>query len=273
MFIKRLVLALVIGLVTASFAVAQSKVDRGAFRGELEAIRAEIAASEMAPKSAKAAPGGDDADSFGRAVKFDGLVQSGWVTFIDDCTPVPGDPAPGPNDRCQVLNAAPALTTFDFPDIGQLTIPGKSAKSLFCHWLSPIVYYRFDNPTGVLQPNATIRLIPYVVIESVVLDDPALINPVTGLPFGGQLETGFSATYQDSQSLDAGHSATRRFSESRVCISGFLSKQLLTQTYGLTDAQADEVFKHDVTLHFGVRGNAALVSSGVVTYGLRVVGD
>jgi len=255
---------------TASFAVAQSKIDRADFLGEVDAIRAEIAATEAAPKPVG---GGEDVDSFGRNVKFDGLMQSGWVSFLDDCTPVPGDPAPAPDDRCVVLNAAPASTTFDLPDIGRLTIPGKSAKSLLCHWLSPIAFYRFQNTTGVFQPNATIRLTPYVIVESEVLNDPALIDPTTGLPFNGRLETGFSATYQDSQSMDAGHSATRRFSESRVCIAGFLSKRALMEGYGLTEAQANEVFKKDITLRFGVRGNAALVSSGIVTYGLRVVGD
>jgi hypothetical protein len=270
MFIKRLLAVVVVFFATVGIAVAQSKVDRSELVGEMDAIRAEIAATSMAPK---AAGGGDDPDSFGRNVKFDGLMQSGWVSFLDDCTPIPGDPPPEPNDRCVVLNAAPASTTFDLPDIGTLVIPGNSAKSLLCHWLSPIAFYRLENTTGAFHPNATMRLTPYVIIESEVLDDPALIDPTTGLPFNGQLETGFSATYQDSQSMDPGHSATRRFSESRVCISGFLSKRALVSSFGLTDAQAAEVFKKDVTLRFGLRGNATLVSTGIVTYGLRVVGD
>jgi hypothetical protein len=256
--------------ITASLAGAQSRIDRADFRGEVDALRAELSATAAAPKPAG---GGADTDSFGRSVKFDGLMQSGTVTLLDDCTPVPGDPAPGPDDRCIVLNAPPAATAFDLPDIGRLTIPGQSAHSLLCHWLTPIAYYRFANPTGVFQPNATFRLTPYVIVESEVLDDPTLIDPTTGLPFNGQLESGFSATYQDSQSLDTSDTAQRRFSETRVCIAGFLSKRALVENYGLTDAQATQVFKKDVTLRFGLRGSAALVSSGLVTYGLRVVGD
>lgn len=265
------VLAIMVTLGTmAGIAAAQFAADRADVRREAKELWADLAAVEGAPGPP---PGGADTDSFGRNVKFVGLLQSGVVTLQDDCTPLPGDPPPGPDDRCVTLNAAPAATSFDLPDIGRLTIPGKSAASLLCHWLSPIVMYRFQNLTGVPQPGATIRLVPYVVVESEVLNDPALIDPSTGLPFGGRLETGFAAAYQDAQSLAPGETALRRFSESRVCIGGFLSKRALVDGYGLTNAQAEKVFKKDITLRFGLRGHAAMVSAGVVTYGLRVVGD
>jgi hypothetical protein len=259
-------ISLAVCAATAGGAVAQSANDRADLLREARALR-----SELAP--AATPPGGLDTDSFGRAVRFDGLMQSGVVTLLDDCTPAPGDPPPGPDDRCVVLNPAPAATTFDLADIGRLTLPGRSAHSLLCHWLTPVAVYTLQNPTGVFQPNATIRLIPYVVVESEVLDDPALIDPTTGLPFGGQLESSFAATYQDSQSLDPGQRSTKRFSLSRVCISGFLSKSALMEIYGLTEAQAKQVFKRDMTLRFGLRGNATLVAGASVLYGLRVVGD
>jgi hypothetical protein len=254
---------------TAGAAVAQSATDRADFRAEVKAVRAELTAAAAA---ARVSPGGADTDSFGRNVQFDGLLQAGTVSLLADCTPLPGE-TPGPDDRCVVLNLAPASTSFDFSDIGRLTIPGRSAHSLLCHWLTPIAFYSFQNSTGVFQPNANFRLAPYLIVESDVLNDPALIDPTTTLPFNGKLETSFAATYQDTQSLDPGHSATRRFSETRVCIGGFLSKANLMSTYGLTDAQATAFFRHDMTLRFGLRGNAALVNSGFVIYGLRVVGD
>ena len=254
----------------ASVAVAQSAADRADLRREMKAVSAEFTATAAAPPPP---PGGADTDSFGRNVQFDGLLQAGTVSFQSDCTPLPGDPAPGPDDRCVVLNAAPGITPFDLPNIGRLTIPGRSAHSLLCHWLTPIAFYTFQNSTGVHQPNASFRLAPYVVVQSSVLSDPSLIDPTTGVPFNGQLLTGFAATYQDAQSIEPGQTATRRFSETRVCIGGFLSKQSLMQTYGLTDAQATAVFRHDITLQFGVQGSAAMVGGGYVIYGLRVVGD
>ncbi len=266
---KKFCITLVVCGAIASVAFAQPATDRADLRREVKALRAELTATTMSPS---AAPGGADTDSFGRNVIFDGLLQAGTVNLQSDCTPDPLNPL-GPDDRCLVLNPAPASTGFDYPDIGRLTIPGRSANSLLCHWLTPIAYYSFSNPTGVFQPTARFQLAPYVVVESSVLSDPSLIDPTTGLPFNGKLETAFAATYQDSQSLDVNQTATRRFSETRVCIGGFLSKQGLIQNYGLTDAQATQFFRHDITLRFGLRGTAKLVDSAYGIYGLRVVGD
>ncbi len=137
---------------------------------------------------------------------------------------------------------------------------------------TPILYYVFQNSTGTVQPNATLRLTPYVVIESEVLNDPALIDPMTGLPFNGKLETAFAASYRDSLSLAPGHFSTHQFSATRVCIQGFLSKGML-EAYGLTEAQATAVFRHDNVLRFGVRGEASMLAFGSAIYGLRIVGD
>ncbi len=272
MSMKSLMITVGVCSLTAGLAVAQPATDRndlrGDFRAEAKALGFGLTATAMSPSPA---PGGADTDSFGRNVQFDGLLQSGSVYLQADCTPDPSNPL-GPDDRCLVLNPAPASTTADFPNIGRLTIPGKSAHSLLCHWLTPIALYRFYNGTG-LTASANFQLAPYVIVESPVLSDPSLIDPTTGLPFNGQLQTAFAATYQDGQSLAPGQTATRRFSETRACIGGFLSKQLLTQTYGLTDAQAKEFFKKDITLQFGLQGSAAMVSNGYVIYGLRVVGD
>lgn len=229
--------------------------------------------AELADKAGPVAPGGLDTDSFGRNVKWDGLLQAGVVTLLEDCTPQPGDPPAGPDDRCVTLNAAPAATAFDLPDIGRLTVPGRAASSLLCHWLTPILFFNFANPTGVAQPIANFQLTPYVTIESSELADPALIDPTTGLPFNGKLETGFAATYQTRKNLGVGETLLHRESFTRACINGFLSKRALVDVYGLTQAQANAVFRKDITLRFGVRGRAQLVSSGSVIYGLRVVGD
>ena len=260
-------------VLSAGLAVAQSAIDRADFRAEAKALGAGLTATAMSPSPA---PGGADTDSFGRNVQFDGLLQSGTVYLQADCTPDPSNPL-GPDDRCVTLTAAPSPTSFDLPNIGRLTIPGHSAHSLLCHWLTPIAYYGFQNTTGSTA-TANFRLAPYVIVQSSVLSDPSLIDPTTGNPFNGQLITGFAATYQDSQSLDPGQTAFRRFSETRVCIGGFLSKQNLIQGYGLTEAQANQFFRHDITLQFGLQGNAAMVGStnppsAYVIYGLRVVGD
>jgi hypothetical protein len=254
---------------SATISAAKPSDYQDEFSAEIEQMRGASSLAKASPTDAEVG----DANSFGRNVKWAGLLQSGAVTLTADCTPVPGDPPPGADDRCVTLNAAPALTSYDFPDIGRMTIPRRTANSLLCHWLTPVVFYNFENNTGVPQPNAQFRLSPYIDVYSDVLNDPALIDPTTGLPFGGKLQTGFAATYIDSKSLQPGDRELQRFSESRTCIAGFLTKRALMEVYGLTENQARDVFRSDITLRFGLRGSAALVDSASVLYGLRVMVD
>ena len=225
-------------------------------------------ASGAAPTSAQVG----DADTFGRAVIWDGLLSSGNISLAADCTPQPGDPPLGPNDRCVQLNAAPGSTSFDLPDIGQMWLPGKTSQNILCHWLTPIAIYSMYNGTGATA-NGRITLSPYLKIDSPVLNDPSLIDATTGLPFNGSLLTGFAASYSSQKTLAPGARDTERFSESRVCIAGTISRQGLIQGYGLTNAQVDAFFKNPLTLHFGLRGNASLVDFGNIIYGLRIMGD
>lgn len=213
-----------------------------------------------------------DADTFGRTVLWDGLINSGNISMSTDCTPAPGDPAPGPDDHCITLNAAPATTSFDIPDIGRMTLPGKSSRDILCHWLTPIVIYSLYNGTGV-PATGRITLSPYLKIESTVLNDPTLIDPNTGLPYGGVLETGFAASYQSARTLQPNERDTQRFSESRVCIGGTISRQGLIQGYGFTNAQVDAFFKQPMTLRLGLRGSASLVDFANIIYAVRIMGD
>lgn len=228
--------------------------------------------SLSAPASAPTADQVGDADTFGRAVIWDGLLSSGSINLATDCTPVPGDPPPGPNDRCVQLNPAPVPTSFDLPDIGQMWLPGKTSHNILCHWLTPIVIYSLYNSTGATA-TGRITLSPYLKIDSPALSDPAMIDLTTGLPFNGSLLTSFAASYSHQQTLAPGDRETERFSESRVCIAGTISRQGLIQGYGLTNAQVDAFFKNPLTLHFGLRGSASLVDFASLTYGLRIMGD
>ncbi|HET7843980.1 MAG TPA: hypothetical protein VFL14_07505 [Xanthomonadales bacterium] len=261
---KKLALLLAASLVS-SVAVAGDRED---LRREADLLRTDVRA-KAGPTDAEVG----DAESFGRNVKWLGLLQSGNVALLPDCTPAPGDPPLGPDDRCVTLNPAPAITNFDLPDIGRIKLPARASTSLLCHWLSPIAFYTLQNTTAAFQPNAQIRLQPYIVIENPVLADPSLIDPSTGLPFAGHLESSFAATYRDSMSMQPGDRQSRQWSESRTCIAGFISKKNLVEGYGLTDAQARNFFRSEMTLRFGLRGSATLVTNANVIYGLRVMGD
>ena len=213
-----------------------------------------------------------DADTFGHAVIWDGLLSTGTISFASDCTPQPGDPPPGPNDRCVQLNAAPGTTSFDLANIGQMYLPAKTSHNILCHWTSANGVYSLLNSTGV-NANARITLSPYLRIQSSVLNDPSLIDPTTGLPFNGWLETAPGTTLSDGQTLAPGARVTERMNYSRVCIAGAISRQGLIQGYNLTNAQVDAFFKNPLTIQFGLRGSATLVDFASMIYAVRIMGD
>lgn len=212
-----------------------------------------------------------DANSFGRNVRWAGLMTAD-VSLAADCTPLPGDPPALPESRCVTLNAAPATTSFNFPDINRVTLPGKTAKSLLCHWWTPIISYTFNNPTAA-PITATFRISPTLTVESPVLQDPSLIDSGTGLPFNGSLLTGMAASHFEQFTLAPGETRTWRDSTSRVCIGGALSKQNMVGSYGLTDALADEVFKKQMTVKLNLAGSVSGVADGQLYFGLRFVTD
>jgi len=237
---------------------------------EFRLMKKEMAAlksSELAPAVTETG----DADSFGRNVKFIGLVSSGGITLASDCTPDPDFP-PGPDDHCFVVNAAPAITNVTVTDAGRMMIPGKSSHSLFCHWQTPVVTYAFANPTGVYQPNARFLVTPSYKIENVVLNDPSLIDPTTGLPFGGSFTTSL-AGIRHSRSLQPGELQIERDNNTRTCIAGIVSKRNLVEGFGLTEAQATDFFKNDTIITMNLNIQAKLVDFAGINYGTRFVGD
>jgi hypothetical protein len=208
-----------------------------------------------------------DVDSFGRDVIWLGLT-SAFINLSDTC---PIDPD-NPDELCQVLAPAPALTAFNFEDAAHITLPGKATNSLLCYWFSPVLNINYSN-FGATRVLARLRYTPTLTVENPVLDDPALIDPTTGAPFGGQLLTSMTSSESFQMPLEPGISVTERTRDSAVCMAGLLSKRALVENYGLTEAQAKEFFKQPTTIRLNVSGSAQHVGFASLTFGLRIVGD
>jgi hypothetical protein len=208
-----------------------------------------------------------DVDSFKRNVIWLGLA-SAFINLSDTC---PTDPD-NPDELCQVLAPAPAFTSFTFEDAAHITLPGKSANSLLCYWFSPVLSINYTN-FGATSTYGRLRYTPTLTIENPVLDDPALIDPTTGAPFGGQLLTSMTASESFVVPLDPGVSFTERTRDSAVCMAGFVSKRALIDNHGLTDTQAKEFFKQPTTIRLNVSGSAQNVGFASMVFGLRVMGD
>jgi hypothetical protein len=211
-----------------------------------------------------------DAGSFGRNVKFMGSVQTGALTIAADCTPDPAFP-PGPNDQC-VTPDINGFTSFSFPDMGKTLIPGKTAKTLFCHWQTPFSIMVYGNTTGVYQGSARTVVTATYKIENEVLNDPSLLDPSTGLPYGGSVTVALGSI-RESRGLQPGDSQTFRENYTRVCNGGLISRRALIESYGLSDAQAKEFFKKDTIITLGITGSTRFVNNGSVIIGTRFVGD
>lgn len=208
-----------------------------------------------------------DVDSFKRNVVWLGLA-SAFINLSDTC---PTDPA-NPDELCQVLAPAPAFTPFTFDDAARITLPGKSANSLLCYWFSPVLNVNYVN-TGATRAYGRFRYTPTLTIENPVLDDPALVDPTTGAPFGGQFLTSMTASESFVVPLEVGVNFSERTRDSAVCMAGFVSKKALIESYGLTEAQAKEFFKQPTTIRLNVTGSAQNVGFASMVFGLRVVGD
>jgi hypothetical protein len=208
-----------------------------------------------------------DVDSFGRSLVWLGVTQ-GNIDLASSCPPDDGDPT----TNCVALNAAPAATSFGLDGIAHVTLPGKAANSLLCYWFSPILSVDYFNP-GAGNDVGTLSYSPTLTVESEVLDDPSLIDPTTGAPFGGKLVTGMTSSEHFEVPLAPGQQQFERTRDSAVCIAGLLSRRALVDTYGLTDAQAKQVFKKPITISLNVSGSVRLVDEASLMFGLRIVGD
>jgi hypothetical protein len=255
----------IIETVSPDVPVRQDTAKQAAFRSF-----APVAAKAGATKaSAPTVEDVYDVDSFRREVVFLGLT-SAFVTLEDACPPP--DPA-FPDQFCTNINPAPgAPTTFTYNDMARIKLPGKSANSLLCYWFSPLITTTYSNPTAG-RVTALFRYTPTLTVTNPVLDDPALIDPTTGAPFGGQLLTSMSSSEIFQVPLEPGVTFTERTRDSTVCMAGLISKRALIDNYGLTEAQATEFFKKPTTVSLNVTGSARYVAFAGLTMGLRIVGD
>lgn len=208
-----------------------------------------------------------DVDSFGRNVRWLGLT-SAFINVQSGC------PKPtSPDEFCQELNPTPgASTSFTFSDAARIKLPKYASNSLLCYWFSPVLNVTYSNVTAS-RVIGRFRYNPTLTIESPVLSDPALIDPTTGAPFGGQLLTSMTSSESFQESLEPGVTLSERSRDSTVCMAGFLSHKSLIQNYGLTPAQADDFFASPMTIRLNVSGSVQHVSNASMVFGLRVVGD
>jgi hypothetical protein len=209
-----------------------------------------------------------DADSFGRPVRWMGFVSSPGINVRESCEPRPGETP----SLCMESSTGQEYHETEFRDLAQISLPARSAHSLLCHWLTPSVSGILQNSSDFDNGQAELVLMPSITIENEVLNDPTIIDPVTGLPYNGQMEV-YANSSMISASLGTGEQTFQRTSSTRTCISGYLNRRELVSSWGLTDAQAREFFRKPMTLRLHTVVAARMVLDGHVAVSVRFVGD
>jgi len=225
-------------------------------------VGSSIAAAAHAAGPAAADVG--DADSFGRNMHFLGTAQTGTIT-------VTSDPS-FPDDHCLLTAPAPANTVGIFNDIGRMRLPAKATNSVLCQAVTPFFFWFASNPLSA-PASTTFSAGASFTIENPLLDDPSLIDPTTGLPFGGKLDVALTNMTGDTHTLQPGDAETRRHVSTKFCVAGLVSKSSLVGTYGLSAAQADDFFRKPMTVRLNLTLRSRLVDDASLFYGVRLFGD
>jgi hypothetical protein len=208
-----------------------------------------------------------EADSFGRDSTYLGLM-SGYAVLSPTCPRA----NPYPGEKCQVISSNTGYTTFNFENIDQITLPAASLNSLMCQWLTPIIDINYRNG-GSVRAAGTYAYTPTLTILNPVLNDPSLINPLTGQAFNGKLSTGLSSNERLTVPLEPGFAISERTRKSSVCIAGALSRSRLIQVYGLSEAQADRFLASPTTVQLNVSGYSQHVDFSWLALSMRLMGD
>lgn len=214
-----------------------------------------------------------DTDSFGRSLRWLGSAQMNLALDAGPCAQTP--PGTTVGSACVELQPAPATTTFALQDVARIRLPKGATHSMLCHWFSPYnrVTYLNPNPAGGVGVVARLWYQPTLTVENPLLDDPALIDSTTGLPFDGRLTVPVSNHESVELPLPADTRISRTDRDTATCIGGFVTKRALQVQYGLTEAQAGAFFDHPMTIRMNVSGGAQYVEGASLIFGLRIIGD
>jgi hypothetical protein len=215
-----------------------------------------------------------DAETFGNNVQYMGAT-SGFVTMSTDPCPAPTPtPSPVPNGDsfCDQLNPAPAATSVSHDNICRIKLPKKATRDVIYPMLNIFLNYQLQNSTGVDQPQGLMRFTATISIESTALNDPSCVDPNTSAPCGGKLTNLFAYNFRDDRAMKNGDRQLLRETLVRAGNTG-LTKQQFQDSFGLSPALVDALFKSAITVRLDFNATTKLVDFASVTCNMRLFGD
>jgi hypothetical protein len=215
-----------------------------------------------------------DVDSFDKNAKFMGIAGSGTIYVYSSCDPAvllaDLELTLGPDDRCLAAPDPGIAVNATFTDIARINIPGKTAANVIYAIANHSIAWDFMNPTaGTFRTQMSYS--PRMTIISEALNDPAAIDPNTGLPMNGSYTTTGFGTKFANPLLGAGQ--TENFTESytRANTSGF-SRSFWTGL-GLPNNVINKLFNKPMTIRLDARVAVRGVTFGQYVYTARFLGN
>ena len=226
----------------------------------------------------------NDTASFGKNAKFLGSLYAGTLYVYRSCDPqVLLDELQltlAADDHCIVHNSTtPMVTTSVFDPVWQITIPANSVDNVIYPMLNNTVGYdaassaQWTPPgNGYLAGFASYRFTPVVTIESSALNDPAAIDPASGLPMNGSYTASLPGTRLKGFMIDEDDFFSENDSYASVGGRGF------SRTYfaalGLPQTVINNLFKRSMTLKFGIRADVnGPIQQAFFSYQFRLLGN
>lgn len=250
------------------------------FQKEAAEIRKESASAAMNLVPADF----NDTASFGKNAKFLGSLYAGTLFVYRSCDPQilldELQTTLAPDDHCIVHNSAtPMVTTTVFDPVWQITIPANSVDNVIYPMLNNTVGYdaassaQWTPPgNGYLAGFASYRFTPVVTIESSALNDPAAIDPASGLPMNGSYTASLPGTRVKGFMIDEDDFFSENDSYASVGGRGF--SRVYFAALGLPQNVINNLFKRSMTLKFGIRADVnGPIQQAFFSYQFRLLGN
>ncbi len=280
---KKFILGVALVLTASSLISAQvdeTILEARRLRAELvKEQRAERAAQEQvqklgrttAPTSASLTDAEvGESSSFNKNAKFFGTITAGVVIVAPSCDPTVIGFELGPDDRCLVVTDPATTTTANFTDIGRITLPAKQADNIVYLIGNNTTSFVFQNLTGA-NVSALAGYVPSITIESEALNDPAAIDPNTGLPMAGSYTTTNMGTKSITRGLTTSIPEVETFSYSRANTNGL--SRTFWAALGLPTHVIDNLYKKPMTIKLNVRVSVRHIQDATILFSARLLAN
>lgn len=277
---KRVITILTVIFASFQFATAQ-KNDANSIKNEMrdqrkELIREMKQENRTTANSASAVSVSDvgEADSFDKGAKFMGIAGSGVMYVYYSCDPaiLSADLGLvlGPDDRCLAAPNPAVTASATFTDIARINLPARANRNVLYMINNHSINWDFTN-AGPGNINGQMSYSPRITIESDALNDPAAIDPATGLPMNGSYTTTGNGTKFINMILQPGTFNNYVESYTRANTTG-LSRQFFADL-GLPASVINNLYNSPMTIRLGGRISVRGVGFGQFVYTARFLGN